>query len=325
MRKCLLVACVVGFSSVFVAPIAAQSKFPDGKTVRIIVPYSAGGTADLTARMVSDRMSASLNAPVILDFRPGANLIIGATAGATAPPDGCTLFLGTGTSHTINPVLRSNLSYDPEKDFVPVSNINTSSYLVAVPADSPAKTLQEFVALAKSKPGKLTFGSFGAGNITHLAVEMFARDAGISLTHVPYKGSSQAEIDLITGRIDLLVTTFTLMPHVTDGKARILAVTTSERSPLLPDVPTVAESGYPNYEVNGWFALFVPAKTPADIVAVLNESVTRAVADPEVISRYAALGMVAKATKPEAMSEQMKLEKSKWESVVTALGLKDKI
>jgi tripartite-type tricarboxylate transporter receptor subunit TctC len=306
-----------------IAPAGAQGKYPD-KPIRIIVPYTPGGTADLTARMMADRMSISLKTPVVLEFKPGGNLIIGAQAAATSAPDGYTLFLGSGTSHSINTALRSGLQYDARKDFAPVSNINRSAYLVAVPAESAAKTLGEFIALAKTKPGQLSFGSFGAGNITHLAVEMLAREAGVSLNHIPYKGSAQAELDLVAGRIDLLVTTFTMMPHVNDGKVRVLAVTTKERSPLLPNVPTVAESGFPSYDVDGWFAFFAPAQTPKEVIATLGAAVKEAAADPEVQARYAAFGMIAHPASPEAVTQRINEETAKWEAVVTALGIKDK-
>lgn len=325
MRTRVFGALILAAMLAAAGPANAQAKFPDGKTIRIIVPYTPGGTADLTARMAAERMSVSLKAPVVLEFKPGGNLIIGAQAAATSPADGYTLFLGSGSSHSINPTLRTNLSYDPRKDFAAVSNVNTSSYLVAVPADSPAKTLADLVALAKTKPGVLNYGSFGAGNITHLAIAMLARDAGITLNHVPYKGSAQAEIDLIAGRIDLLMTTFTLMPHVQDGKVRVLAVTTRDRSPLLPEVPTVAESGYPGYDVSGWFALFAPTGTPKDVIAILNAAVKDAVADPEVKARYATFGMVAHATSPGVVDAVINAEIPRWDSVVTALGIKDKL
>jgi tripartite-type tricarboxylate transporter receptor subunit TctC len=275
--------------------------------------------------MAAERMSVSMKTPVVLEFKPGGNLIIGAQAAATSPADGYTLFLGSGSSHSINPTLRSNLSYDPRKDFAAISNVNTSSYLIAVPAESSAKTLEDFVAMAKAKPGALNYGSFGAGNITHLAVAMLANEAGMSLNHIPYKGSAQAEIDLIAGRIDLLMTTFTLMPHVEEGKVRVLAVTTKDRSPLLPNVRTVAESGYPGYDVSGWFALFAPTGTPKDVIAILNAAVRDAVANPEVKARYAAFGMVAHATPPEAVDAVINAETPRWEGVVGALGLKDKL
>lgn len=309
------------------APFEArsQSSFPDGRPIRIIVPYGPGGTADLTSRMVADRIGTALKAPVVLEFMPGGNLIVGATAAAHAAPDGHTLFLGSGTSHVLNPLLRSSLSYDPLRDFVPVSGLNTSAYAVAVPASSPARTLRDFVDLARSKPGGLSYGSFGAGNLTHLAVEMLAREAGVTLTHVPYKGSNQAEIDLIAGRIDLMITTFTVMSHVDDGKARVLAITTRDRSPLLPEVPTIAESGFPDYRVSGWFGFYAPSKTPPAIVAKLNAAIAAALTDPLVKERYGALGMAVEATTPAAMLTRVQDEIKTYAPIIQALGLVGKL
>lgn len=320
-RRLLLNAFVATGSASLSA--AAFGQGASGGTTKLIVPYATGGTADLVARAAGDRITQKLGAPVVPDYRPGGNLVIGAQAAAAAPPDGRTLFLGTGTSQCLNPLLRSDLPYRADQ-FAPVAMLTENSYLFVVPPSSPARSLKEFVDYARQKPGQLNYGSFGVGNITHLGTEWLCQMAGISMQNVPYRAGTQADLDLLGGRLDFLMTTFSILPHVKSGAARALAVSMPERFALLAETPTVAEQGYPDYDVRGWFALFAPTGTPAPLLKSLNEACNLAMADASVREAFAPQGLVPVGGAPDLLAKQIAAENARWAPIIERLGLRDK-
>lgn len=305
-------------------PWAAEAQTAMSGPIRFVVPYATGGTADLVARMVGERVGASLGVTIVPDYKPGANLIIGAQIAAEAAPDGRTVFMGTGTSQSLNPLLRSDLPYRAAQ-FAPVSLLTENAYLLVVPPGSPAKTLAEFVALAKARPGHLNYGTFGAGNITHLGVELLGQMAGISMQSVPYRAGTQADLDLLAGRLDFQMTTLAMLPHVQSGAARALAVTTPRRFALLPDVLTVAEQGFPDFDVRGWFAMFAPVGTPAPIVQRLSLAVNAALVDPAVTAAFTPQGLTALGSTPEELGQLVAAENARWAPIIQRLGLRDRL
>ena len=296
-------------AAAFAAPALAQS-YP-AKPVRIVVPYPPGGPNDIVARTVGQKLSEQLGQPVIVDNKPGASGNIGAESVAKSPPDGYTLLLLT-TGHTINPSLYPKLGYDLEKDLAPVTQLTAGPMVVVA---NPS--------LAKAKPGSLNFGSAGNGSSTHLAPELFSSMAGIKMNHIPYKGSAPALTDLMAGQIQVAFDfMISAMPHVKSGKIKALAVTSTTRSPAAPDLPTVAESGVPGFEVIGWNGLVVPARTPKDAVAKLNAELKKALDQPDTKERFAAQGFSATWTTPEKFGAYIESEHAKWAKVVKDSGAK---
>ncbi|MEN3274381.1 MAG: hypothetical protein V7631_171 [Massilia sp.] len=313
-------ATAAGVLSLLPLSAQAQAAFPT-KTITIVVPFSAGGTTDILARVVGQYMSKDLGQPVVVDNRAGAGGNIGAQVVARAAPDGHTLLMGTVGTHAINQSLYKKLSFDPIKDFAPLSRVAlVPNLLVAHPAQ-PYKNVKELVAYAKANPGKVTFGSSGNGSSIHLSGELFKHMAGVDMQHVAYRGSAPALTDLLGGQIALI---FDNMPsaigHVKSGKLRPLAVTTPKRSPALPDVPTIAEAGVPGYEATSWFGLLAPAKTPAPVVARLNASILKALADPEVKKKMLEQGADPYGEKPEQFAQFIRSETTKWGNIVRQAG-----
>src|SRR4051812_24602756 len=269
------------------SPATAQP-YPT-KPIRFLVPFPPGGGNDTMARTFGQKMSERLGQPIVIDNRAGAGGNIGAETAARALPDGYTIFLGGVGSHGINPNLMQKPTYDPIKDFAPVSLIASAPMPVIVPLSLPAKSMNDFVQLAKARPGELNFASSGAGSIAHLAAELLNSMAKIKLEHVPYKGTGPALTDLLGGRVQVMFnSTVSAMPQVRAGKVRALAITAAKRSPALPDIPTVAESGVPGYEAASWYGMLAPANTPRPIVMKLNGEVAHIAQLPEVRERLAA-------------------------------------
>ena len=261
----------VGLAALIAFAGSAIAQNWPAKPVRLIVPYPPGGSADILARAIGQKLAEGMGQQVIIDNRPGAGTAIGAEATAKAAPDGYTIMLGTVSSHAINPALTPGLKYDPVKDFAPVSLVASIPFALIVHPSLPAHSVKELIALAKTKPGALNFSSAGTGTSNHLAGELFKSMTGTFMVHIPYKGSAPALNDLIAGQVQLMFDlVLTTAPHVKSGAVRAIAVTGSERSSALPGVPTVAESGVPGYEVSAWFGFFAPAGTPATIVNALN-------------------------------------------------------
>jgi len=294
------------------------------KPVKIVVPYAPGGPNDIVARLLAEKLTGAMGQTFLVENRPGGGSNIGAEAVAKAAPDGYTLLVAA-TSHSINMTLfpKETLKYDLLKDFAPVSLLMTGPLVVVVNDKSPAKNLKELVALAKAKPGGLSYGSSGNGASTHLAVEMLNTRAGIQTVHVPYKGSGPALTDLMGGQIDFMVDTMlSAMPFVTSGKLRALATTGKKRSPVLPEVPTVAEQGYPGFEAVAWIGLLAPAKTPPEVVAKLNAEVKKVLDSTEVKGRLSVQGFTAEWQKPEVFAATMASEVQKWGGIVKAANVK---
>ncbi|MDQ6916568.1 MAG: tripartite tricarboxylate transporter substrate binding protein [Pseudomonadota bacterium] len=294
----------------------AQERYPQ-KTVRIVVPFAAGGSTDIIARLLGERLSGPLGQPVVIENRPGAAGNIGAEAVARSAPDGHTLLTATTGVMAINNALYKDMSYDSSTDFDYVVFVASITNVLVVAADSPLRSVADVIAEAKRSPGKLTFASSGAGASTHMSAELFKIMAGVDLLHVPYKGSGPAMPDVITGRVSMM---FENMPgaiaHIRAGTLRALAVTGLRRSSALPEVPTVAESGVPGYESLSWSGIAVAAGTPRDVTARLNREVNAILAAPEMRQKLADQGAEAVGGTPEAFAEHAKRERDKWGRVI---------
>ncbi|MBV9561493.1 MAG: tripartite tricarboxylate transporter substrate binding protein [Bradyrhizobium sp.] len=261
---------------------ARADEYPS-RAIRLIVPFAAGGAADAVARLLAKRVGEKLGQTIVVENRGGAGAIIGTEAVKSAAPDGYTLLLGQSGPISINPAVYARLSYDPVKDFVPITMTSAYPYIMVVNASLGVKTLQEFVALAKSRPRGLNYGTTGVGGANHLITELFDQKAGIELTHIPYRGTSLAVADLIAGQVQVVFSDpVSALPHVNAGTLIALAVTSKDRSPVVPAVPTIAESGYPGFDAIGWHGILAPAGTPPEIVAKLNAEFVNALHEPEI-------------------------------------------
>lgn len=301
------------------AAAPAQQAYPS-KPVRVVVPYPPGGPTDIVARTVSQKLAEQTGQSFVVENRAGAGGNLGAELVARAQPDGYTLLVAT-TAHAINPSLFRNLSYQLAKDLAPVSLLTSGPLVLVTNPSAGVSNVQELIALAKSKPGSLNFASSGNGQSTHLAAELFNSQAGIKMTHLPYKGSAPALADLMAGQASLMFDTMlSAMPHVRSGRLRALAVTSSARSPAAPDVPTVAESGLPGYEAIAWNGLMVPAGTPTETVARLSALVRAVLEQPDVKERFASQGFAAAWMQPDAFGRFLQTEIDKWAAVVKASG-----
>lgn len=272
--------------------VAAQ-EYPS-KPVRLIVPFAPGGGNDIVARAIAQQLSASLGRQFVVDNRAGAGGVVGAELAAKSPADGYTLFLGGVGSHAVNPNLHARLPYDPVTDFAPITLIASAPSVLVVHPSVPARTIEEFTALAKANPGKLNFASNGNGSSAQLAAVLYESMAGVRMVHVPYKGLAPALADLLSGEVQLMFSSMVaIIPHIKTGRLRALAVTGKKRSPLLPEVPTLEESGLRGYEAGSWYGILAPAGTPPQIVAKLNAGIVQALQQPAVRERLAAEGAEA--------------------------------
>ncbi len=305
-----------------IAPLAhAQDDYPN-RTVRIIVPFAPGGSTDVVARILADKLGTELKQSFVVENRSGAGGNIGADAVAKASPDGYTLLMGTTGVLAINKYLYKDMSFDPERDFVPVSYTSLITNILVVNPQVPAKTVGELVALARAKPGALTFASSGAGSSTHLSAELFKSMAGVDILHVPYKGSSQAITDLMGGQVTMLFDNApSSIPFVEQGKLRALAVTSTKRLPNLPDVPTLDEAGVKGYESLSWSGIMAPAGTPKRVIDKLNAAIEKILRDPDVKQRFASLGVEPVGGPPEAFSRHIRAESEKWARVVKTANI----
>jgi tripartite-type tricarboxylate transporter receptor subunit TctC len=294
----------------------AQDGWPS-KPIRLIVPFAAGGTSDALARLLGQKLTEVLKQTIVVDNKGGAGGVIGSDVVAKAPPDGYTFLLGTIASHAINPVLQPKMPYDAAKDFAPTFFVGNIANVLLCGAQQPFKSVKDVITAAKAKPGTLGFGTPGAGSSQHLAGEKFKVDAGIDLIHVPYKGSGPSVQDLIAGQIPLSFdTSLVALPQITAGKIRPLAVTTAKRSKVLPDVPTMAESGLKGFDVSSWQAIFAPAGTPAATVKRMNDELTRIVAQTEVAARLYTMGVENVPMTPAQLGEFQRAELVKWAKIV---------
>ena len=305
-------------------PALAQSVaqgYPN-KPIRFILPFPPGGGTDIIGRILSERMAADLGQPVVVENRGGAGGNIGAEVAAKSAPDGYTIVM-VAPSLAISPALYAKLNYDPVKDFDPIGLVATVPNVLVIHPSVPAQTLAEFIALAKRNPGGMDFGSGGSGTSNHLAGELFNIVAGVKLVHVPYKGVNLAMNDVIGGQLQAVVIGITAAAqHIKSGRLRALAVITPQRSPVLPDVPTAAEAGLPNFVVNTWYGLLAPAGTPKPIINQLNAELARIMHSPELKERLATMATEPMTSTPEEFGEFIKREIAKWGAVVREAGLK---
>ena len=320
--RILMVAAGLPAVSASVAQAAASAAGYPSRPVRLMVPFAPGGTNDVLARIVGEKLSERLGQPFVVDNRAGANSVVGSEIVARASPDGHTVLI-VSAGFAVNPSLRRTLPYDTERDFAPIGLVGGGPYLMVVHPAVPAKTVQEFIAWVKSRPGQVNYASVGAGSPPHLAAELLRITAGIDMQHIPYKGGSAVLPDLMAGRVSMFFGSIsTLQPHVQAGKLRAIAVTTAQRAAAMPELPTFIESGLAGYEVNGWYGLLGPGKTPRAIVNRLNLELRHVLALPETQARFAANGMEPAAGTAEAFAALIRSEIAKWAKVVRAAGIK---
>jgi tripartite-type tricarboxylate transporter receptor subunit TctC len=303
-------------------PSAAAQSYPS-RPIRLVVPYPAGGSVDLLGRAIGERLASALGQPVVPENRTGATGAIAHEALARAAPDGYTIAISGTSPLVLAPHQYRKLGYEPLRDFAYLSCTGTTPFVLDVALALPVRNVQELVAYARANPGKLNFGSAGVGNSAHLAAELFQRAAGIDMIHVPYKGNALAMIDLVGGQIQVLFDPVqTSLPQIRAGKVRPLAVTSKTRFSNLPDVPSIAESGYPDYAFEVWYAFIAPAATPAPIVARLNAEINKVVRDPEMRARFAAQGAELTESTPEGCAAHVRRELPFWGKVFAELGVK---
>ena len=301
-------------SAMFAASVAAQT-YPS-KPVRIVVPFVPAGPTDNQARWAAQQLTAATGQQFIVDNRPGAGGVPGTEAVVKSPPDGYTLLAGNPGPLTIAPNVRNNMSYDTLRDLVPIVLIARSASCVCLHPSLPARNVKEFIALAKAQPGKINYGSPGVGTVGHFATELFASQTGVKLNHVPYKGAAQYTIDLIAGNIDLAINQFAIAtPHVNSGKLRCLGATSRERSPLLPNVPTIAEQGIKDFESYNWNGVLAPAGTPPAIINRIAEIVSKQLATPDARALYSGQGHEASGIITTAYADFIKSEIDKWAKI----------
>ncbi len=303
-------------------PLGWAQPYPS-KTIKLIVPFPPAGSTDISARAVAGKLGERLGQAVVIENKPGAGGNIGSDVVAKAPPDGYTLLVGTVGTHAINAGLYSKMPYDPVKDFAPVILLSSTPNVLVVPAAFPAASVADIIKLAKAKPGELTFASSGSGTSIHLSGELFKSMAGLQLTHVPYKGSGPMQIDLISGQVNMAFDNLSAaMAQIKGGRLKALAVTGTSRSPMLPELPTVAEAGLPGYEATSWNGVFAPAGTPKEVVEKLNRELNAILRSPETRKYFADQGAEAGGGTPEQLGAFVKSEIAKWAKVVKESGAK---
>ena len=320
-RSLLSVALIAGAAVAAPMTVLAQAAFPT-KPIRLIVPFPPGGGTDILSRLVAQKLTESTKWTVVPDNRAGAGGTIGLTEAAKAAPTGYDLVMGQKDNMVVGPWLYKNLPWDPTKDFSAVAHIAYTPVIIATGVNSRFKTLADVVAAAKAAPDTITYGSPGNGTTIHLAGDLFEKAAGIKIRHVPYKGSNPAMMDALAGNIDLLVSSVpSAMAQIKAGKLRPLAVTSAKRSSSLPDVPTVAEQGFRDFDVTTWYGVFAPAGTPKDIVNTLNAEVNKLLATPEMKDAIHAQGAEPQAMTPEQFGALLKADHQKWRGIVQGSGV----
>jgi tripartite-type tricarboxylate transporter receptor subunit TctC len=314
---------IAALALVALAPAISLAQGYPTKPVRLVVPFPAAGTTDILARAAAQKLSETWNQQVIVDNRPGAGGNIGSELVAKAPHDGYTLLMGTVGTHAINASLYPKMPYDNVKDFAPIILVAGVPNVLVVNPSLPVNSVQELIAYAKANPGKLNFASSGSGTSIHLSGELFKTMTGVQMTHVPYKGSAPALTDLMGGQVQLMFDNLpSSLAFIKAGKLRALAVTSATRSPALPDVPTVAESGVPGFEASSWFGLLAPAGTPNDIILKVNADTQRWLASPDAKEKLQAQGAAAAGGTPEDFAKHIQAETAKWARVVKESGAK---
>ena len=286
------------------------------KPIRLVVPFPAGGATDLFARTLSQKMGERLGTSIVIDNKPGAGGSLGSDMAAKATADGQTLLFTTTSTHSIGPAIGAKLPYDTVRDFTPIAHVGNAPSIMLVPNSSPAKTVKEWIEYAKKNPGKLNYASSGNGTIVQLTAELFKAQAGVFVTHIPYKGTGLAIPDLVAGQLDVLFDSLpTGMPHVRDGRLRALAVTTLKRTPLAPDLPPVADT-LPGFESSTWFGLYGPKGLPAEVVNRVNTAANQALSDPEVRAKLTTLGIEAVTSTPAQFAKMVADDQGKWKRII---------
>ncbi|MGK2900839.1 MAG: Bug family tripartite tricarboxylate transporter substrate binding protein [Burkholderiaceae bacterium] len=320
LKSLLVPLCSLMLAAAF--PAAAAEPYPN-KPIRLIVPYAAGGGTDVMARAFAQRLASALSVQIVVENRTGAGGNIAASAVAKAAPDGYTLFFGAAGPLAVNPALYDKLPFDPVKDFAPIGLVGSMALFLTVPASMPVKSVKDLVALAKAKPGQLNYASAGIGGTTHLAMEVLKTETGANLTHVPYKGTAAGVADMLGGNIQVIFDAWTsTSPHVESGKLKYLAVSTTARSAMAPQVPTMAESGFPGFNVFVWYGILAPAGTPSEVVDKLGRETLKVMAQPELKEAFARLGMEPMSGGPEPFAAFIRSETVKWAKIVRDAGAK---
>lgn len=321
-RVLLFTACIVPTIALAAAATEDPAKYPS-KAIRFVVPFPPGGGNDTIARLVGQQLSSSIGQQVLIDNRPGAAGALGAQVAASAPADGYTIFLAGVGSHGLNPNLRKKLPYDPIKDFDAISLIASAPLLVVVHPSLPVKNVKDLISLAKSKPGVINYASNGAGGSSHMAVELFDMVAGTKMTHVPYKGLAPALTELLSGEIQVMFSSaVAMLPQVKAGKLRAIAMTGAKRSPAIPEVPTVAESGLKGYETGSWYGVVAPAGTPKHAIDKLSSEVIRITKSPAVSNKLVDEAVIPVGSTPAEFTAYIKSEIARWGKVIKQAGLK---
>lgn len=317
------VSCFVAAALLMMPAGAALAQTYPAKPLRMVVPFPAGGATDIVGRLIAQKLSEAWGQQVIVDNRGGAGGTLGSDIAAKSAPDGHTILVATSSTHAIAPSLYARLPYDPVRDFAPVTLLASATILLAVHPSVPAKNVRELIALGKKQPQALSFASSGNGGISHLVGEHFKSVSGIQMLHVPYKGDTPALVDLVSGQVSLMFgTAVSFLPYVKSGRLNALAVTNPRRSPIVPAVPTVAESGLPGFEALQWFGIFAPAGTSKEIVAKLNGEIVKILRMPDVRDRLSGLGADVVGNTPEQFAAFQKADTAKWARIVKESGAK---
>ncbi len=322
-RRKILATAAASIAGMLVCSMSyAQANLPKGP-ITLVVPFASGGATDIVSRLVAKKVTDKTGLSIVVDNVAGGGGVVGAQKVARAAKDGTVLLMGTVSTHAINPLARNFSSYHPQKDFTPISLIATVPNVIVVNPSVPANNIKELIALAKAQPGKFNYGTSGVGTPPHLSGELFKSMAGVDMEHVPYKGGGPAMTDLIGGSIPVLFDVLTgAAAHIKGGRAKALAVTTPQRSPSFPDVPTVAESGLKGYETYTWNAIFAPAGVPTAVAEALSKEFQRAALDPELQEKFKELSAIPVGSTPEGLSSHVKSELDKWGPIVKNLNLK---
>ena len=309
------------FALLLALPIPALAQYP-ARAVHVVVPFPAGGPTDILTRALGQKLSERWGQPVVVDNKPGAGGAIGSEFVAKAPADGYTLLMATSSTHSIGPALQK-LPYDPQRDFAPISQVSNATNVLVVSPKLGVSSVKELIALAKANPGKLNFASSGIGTIPHLTGELFKLKAGVDIQHVPYKGTGLSIPDLANGQVAMLFDSIvTALNYVKSGNVRALAISSPRRTPLAPDLPTMAESGLPGFESETWFGLFGPAATPKDVVARVSADTAAALKAPDLRERFAAVGAEPVGSTPEQFAERVRADTARWAEIIKAAGIK---
>jgi len=287
------------------------------KPVRLVVPFPAGGATDILARTISQRAAEKLGQQIVIDNRPGAGGTIGSDNVAKAAPDGYTLLIATASTHSIGPLINSKIPYSVERDFAPVAYVARTASVLVVPNSLPVTNLQQFIALVKANPGKYNFGSSGNGTNSHLSGELFKAQAGVFMTHIPYRGTGLVFTDMVAGQVHMLIDNYvTAQANIRDGKLRVLGVTSLQRLPFMPEVPTLDEQGLKGFDVSNWFGIYAPKGTPADTITRVSTAFNQALQEPEMQKRLATLGATPTGSTPEQMARVVAADTAKWAKLI---------